>query len=208
MEAKREMEEQFLAQYQTMWMKQQLALNNPDIVGQWEPRLEKMTAFGQAIRPDGKFAFEWPTEYQVSYWNLDRKIQLQRISTNWTSLRCIQLHFTNDISSEPLDTGYRSEPDIFKEFMLNVVPPPGQQKTVPITEVGVKLTGEMQIYGLRIKYATGDYYTMFESPDGNWKAKQIPQGKEIIGLYGDFDETEERINTLGFILWTPNPQAI
>lgn len=49
---------------------------------------------------------------------------------------------------------------------------------------------------------------MFESPDGNWKAKQIPQGKEIIGLYGDFDETEERINTLGFILWTPNPQAI
>mmetsp|Transcript_13776 Transcript_13776/g.17409 ORF Transcript_13776/g.17409 Transcript_13776/m.17409 type:complete len:93 (+) Transcript_13776:909-1187(+) len=92
--------------------------------------------------------------------------------------------------------------------MLNVVPPPGQQKTVPITEVGIKLTGEMMIYGLRLKYATGDIYTLFESADGNWKAKQIPAGKEIIGLYGDFDETGERINTLGFILWTPNPQAI
>ena len=48
-----------------------------------------------------------------------------------------------------------------------MVPPPGQQKTVPIPAIGVKLTGEMQIYGLRLKHATGDFYSMFESPDGN-----------------------------------------
>jgi len=69
----------------------------------------------------------------------------------------MQLHFTNEISSEPLDTGFRSEPDMFKEFMLNVVPPPGQQKTVAIVEIGVKLSADMYIYGLRVKFASGDY---------------------------------------------------
>ena len=112
------------------------------------------------------------------------------------------------MSSEAFDTGFRAEPDTFKEFNLNVVPPPGQQKTIPIVEVGVKLSSDMKIYGLRIKYATGDYYTMYEGPEGNWKAKAIGEGKEIIGLYGDFDESEEHITTLGFILWEPNPHAI
>lgn len=106
---------------------------------------------------------------------------------NWTSLRSMQLHFTNEISSEPLDTGYRSEPDIHKEFMLNCVPPPGQQKTVPIVEIGVKMSKDMYIYGLRLKYASGDAMTLYEGNDGHWKVKPVPAGKEIIGLYGDFD---------------------
>ena len=112
------------------------------------------------------------------------------------------------MSSEPLDTGYRSEPDIFKEFMLNIVPPPGQQKPVPIVEVGVKLSADMYIYGLRLRYASGDYYTLYEGNEGHWKTKPVAPGKEIIGLYGDFDETGERITTIGFILWEPNPLAI
>jgi len=74
-------------------------------------------------------------------------------------------------------------------------------------EIGLKLSSNMRIHGLRIKYAAGDYYTMFEAEQGNWKAKTIPEGKEIIGLYGDFDDSGEHITTLGFILWSPNPQA-
>ena len=94
------------------------------------------------------------------------------------------------MSSEAFDSGHRSDPDTFKEFNLNVTPPPGQQTVIPIVEVGVKLTSNMHIYGLRIKYASGDVYTMFEGSEGNWKAKAIGEGKEIIGLYGDFDEEE------------------
>lgn len=67
------MEESFLASYQTTWMKQQLeAMKKPE--GQWEPRLEKMSAFGTAIRKDGKYAFEWPKSYEVNDWDLEKKI--------------------------------------------------------------------------------------------------------------------------------------
>jgi len=92
--------------------------------------------------------------------------------------------------------------------MLNIVPPPGQQNPVPIVEVGLKMSASMAIYGLRLKYASGDIYTLYESADGHWKGKPIPAGKEIIGLYGDFDDDGERITSLGFILWEPNPVAI
>jgi len=54
-------------------MKQQLeAMKKPE--GQWEPRLEKMSAFGTAIRKDGKYAFEWPKSYEVNDWDLEKKI--------------------------------------------------------------------------------------------------------------------------------------
>jgi len=66
----------------------------------------------------------------------------------------------------------------------------------------------MQMFGLRLKYETGDYYTLYEGDEGNWKAKVIPPGKEIIGLFGDFDESGECISSLGFILWEPNPFAV
>jgi len=166
-----------------------------------------MAAFG-AFRKDADYAFEWPTMYQVEKWNLDRKIQLKRIASNWSSLRNIQLFFTSDIESDSLDCGVRSEMDIRKEIMLNVEAPPGQKRSVPITEISVKMTNDKSIYGLRLKYATGDIHTLYEVESGDWKTKAIPEGKEIIGLYGDYSEDEEKINTLGFILWQPNPFAL
>ena len=165
-----------------------------------------MTAFG-AFRKDNNYSFEWPTMYQVEKWNCERNIQLKRIASNWSSLRSIQLFFTGDIESESLDCGVRSEMDIRKEIMLNVEALPGQKRSVPITEVSVKMTNDKSIYGLRFKYATGDYHTLYEVESGDWKSKAIPEGKEIIGLYGDYNEDADKINALGFILWTPNPFA-
>ena len=186
--------------------KTQMAQLNPGNIAIWEPKLEKMTPFGRA-HEEG-YSFEWPTAFQLKHWDTTRKIQLQRISTHWTPLRAVQFHFTGDISSEHFDSGCRSEPDIAKEFMLNVVPPPGESKSVPIVEVSCKMTAEMHIYGLRIKYATGDVYIPFESDKGTWKTKPIPEDREIVGLFGDLDAAGERITCLGFILWQPNPAAI
>ncbi len=72
----------------------------------------------------------------------------------------------------------------------------------------MKLANDMSIYGLRLKYATGDVHTLYEIEKGQWKSRAIPEGKEIVGLYGDFDDSGEKITTLGFIVWEPNPFAI
>ena len=35
--------------------------------------------------------------------------------------------------------------------------------------------------------------------------QDIPQGKELIGVYGNRSQDRCYIKSLGFILWTPNP---
>ena len=37
------------------------------------------------------------------------------------------------------------------------------------------------------------------------ESKIIPDGYEIIGIYGD--QTEDRLKSFGFIIWKPNPDA-
>ena len=81
-------------------MKKELALADPLKAAEyreWEPQLEKMPIFG---RQTPSYNFEWPTLYQVQKWNHSRKIELQRITTNWSALRSIQFHLTSNISSD------------------------------------------------------------------------------------------------------------
>ena len=48
--------------------------------------------------------------------------------------------------------------------------------------------------------------TLYEADGGVWKTMEVPAGKDIIGLYGN--EEEDRIYSLGFIVWEANPNAI
>ena len=41
---------------------------------------------------------------------------------------------------------------------------------------------------------------------GEWETIEIPDGYEIIGLYGC--ASEEFLTSLGFIIWIPNPFAV
>ena len=41
-----------------------------------------------------------------------------------------------------------------------------------------------------------------------WKTIDIPEDKEIIGVFGCFDDNHTDMLSLGFNLWTPNPRAI
>ena len=47
MEAKQEMENEFIKNYEKAWMQKEIALNNPDSAYTWEPNLEKMPCFGR-----------------------------------------------------------------------------------------------------------------------------------------------------------------
>ena len=42
--------------------------------------------------------------------------------------------------------------------------------------------------------------------DGNWATKDIPADKEIIGVFVN-TTADVRITKIGFLVWTPNPQA-
>jgi len=42
--------------------------------------------------------------------------------------------------------------------------------------------------------------------EGKWIIKEIPEGKEIIGVYCNTTE-KHCISKFGFILWTPNDRA-
>jgi len=161
----------------------------------WTPVVERLGCFGKQCKEG--YNFEWPTQYMVDRWPTDRKIKLCRITTNWTSLRAIQMHLTPNFKSDEMACEEKAMNN--KEFMVNT-------QGAPMTEIGVKMNGQMQIYGLRFTYATGDVHNLFEADGGIWKTRPIPAGKEIIGIYGNAGE--ERIYSLGFIIWTPNPMAL
>ena len=49
----------------------------------------------------------------------------------------------------------------------------------------------------------------FDSPGNHWVMQDIPPGQEIIGLYGSLSSGHNNayIQSLGFIIWVPNPHA-
>lgn len=171
-----------------------MAQSSGQPLSNWEPKLERLMAFGRRAT---EFNFEWPTQFDISKWPFDRKIKMSRIKTNWTSLRSFQMTLTPNLTSPTMQASELGNVD--KEYVMNV-------QGAPITSVSVKLTGQMQIYGIKFTYSTGDVHVLFEADGGLWKEREIPKGKQIVGFYGNADE--DRINTLGFIVWTPNPNAL
>jgi hypothetical protein len=81
----------------------------------WTPVLEKLGVFDKLCKEG--YNFEWPSQYLVEQWPTTRKIKLCRITTNWTSLRSIQIQLTPNLLSEEMAA---SEKDaINKEYMEN-----------------------------------------------------------------------------------------
>ena len=194
MEARKEMERQFLESFNATQAKAEFAAASGAPLKPWTPVLEKLGVFGKLCKEG--YNFEWPSKYLVEQWPTQRKIKLCRITTNWTSLRSIQIQLTPNLLSEEMAASEKGATN--KEYMENT-------QGAPITEIGVKINGQMQIYGIKFIYATGDVHILFEGEGGLWKTRQIPAGKEIIGIYGN--SGEDRIYSLGFIVWTPNPIA-
>ena len=47
----------------------------------------------------------------------------------------------------------------------------------------------------------------FYNAEYTWVTYEIPDGKEIIGLQANINYNTHWIYKLGFLLWTPNPNA-
>ena len=52
-----------------------------------------------------------------------------------------------------------------------------------------------------------DEWWQYESASIRWKYQTIPEGREIIGVYGNKSKSPYSFKQLGFILWKPNPLA-
>ena len=44
------------------------------------------------------------------------------------------------------------------------------------------------------------------NPKQDWMHYEVQEGKKIIGVYGDMDQST--ITALGFLIWIPNPNAV
>ena len=86
---------------------------------------------------------------------------------------------------------------------------------IPVRAVGLLIRkSDNFIFGLRLEDSLGNPLLDFawKKEDGNiqWFRQEIPPGKEIIGLYGNRlagGGSSSWITSLGFIVWSPNPQA-
>ena len=117
-------------------MQREMAVVAPEEVQRnfWQPLVEKMPLFGK-LRPS--YNFEWPTQYMVEHWETNSRIQLQRLTTNWTSLRSLQMHLVGGIKSPELAAKTRGDTD--KDNMLNISVNPMTGKSVPIAKVCIKM---------------------------------------------------------------------
>ena len=77
----------------------------------------------------------------VEHWETDSRIQLQRLTTNWTSLRALKVHLLGGISSPELAASSRG--DLDKDNMLNISVNPMTGKSVPISKVCIKMSSDV-----------------------------------------------------------------
>ena len=79
-----------------------------------------------------------------------------------------------------------------------------------LVKISVRVKEGKYLHGLRLIDDSGTNVVDINAKDeGEWVTKDIPTGKEIVGYYcstkkGDLDDS---IHRLGFLVWTPNPDA-
>ena len=79
-----------------------------------------------------------------------------------------------------------------------------------IVKISVCIKEGKYLHGLRlIDDAGANVVNIIGKDEGDWIEKDIPVGKEIIGLYCNTKNGElyESIHRFGFMVWTPNPDA-
>ena len=146
------------------------------------PELTKLPVFGDKdIKPD----IEFPRQKDLDAFPLTKRIKLQKISYQTAALHKIKFHFTSDVESPLFECA---------------TPCNGlKQKTIdsdrPLKKFMVRLQKNNNfIFGLKIMDDKGaEAANLFDSGSGygEWVTQEIPEGKEIIGFYGN--TTQERI---------------
>ena len=159
----------------------------------------KLEAFGDKTLP---IQYEWPTKEIMMYLPLSKKIKLNQFAykikdDSNNGLSGIQLRFTNGVTSRLFESPHGRKDKLRK----------GKHTRFDVSEeirkVSMKVNGKY-LNGLRlINRSGGNVLDLSFYNDGKWIKRDIPEGKEIIGIY--CNTSQDLIQRLGFILWTPNP---
>ena len=115
-----------------------------------------------------------------------------------SSLTKMRMFFTNGVTSRAYQSTGSNVRDYTRE--LNI-----KQK---IKKIALRLrSADNLIWGVTLTESNGEEVAKWENEhQGDRRvAQEIPDGYEIIGMYGN--DSGDRITSLGFILWTPNPVA-
>ena len=83
--------------------------------------------------------------------------------------------------------------------------------TKKIRRVGIKVRqSNNAMCAMKLTDETGSNVVDLEwchNDDAKWVIREIPTDSEIIGLYMSKDGNSEYIQSLGFVIWKPNPNA-
>ena len=76
--------------------------------------------------------------------------------------------------------------------------------------VGLLLSNRNTIRGIRLLGEGGEILidqVWLDKPTNKWVMQEVPEGQEIIGMYGSLTSGQSNayIQSLGFITWVPNP---
>ena len=83
--------------------------------------------------------------------------------------------------------------------------------TKRIKKIGMLVSNSHYIFGIKLIDDKNrdilDEQWQMDSDNIRWYFQTIPEGHEIIGVYGNKSVSPYSIKQLGFVLWKPNPVA-
>ena len=166
----------------------------------FEPKFVKLPTMGEQRFSD----FESPTVDQLKLYPLKKEIKLCQIGfkTNGMNLSGIQLMFTNGVET-PLFEAANAVNKELQTFDIDI--------TKRIKKIGILVSNSNYIFGIKFIDEKNreilDEWWQMDNDNIKWYYQTIPDGQEIIGLYGNKTISPYSIKQLGFVLWKPNPVA-
>lgn len=176
-------------------------------VNNWEPELTKTVVFqNEKQKYKGEPNCNWPTPEIMEKWTLDSKMKLSKIYYKYAHecwpLSSLRFEFSNGIESPTFQT---SEGKYFADKEIEI----DTEKT--IRKVSIYVEKQRHRFCKMIIKDDKDEemcnIRMCECDRGDWVDIEIPEGKEIVGLFCNTESHHADMQGLGFNLWTPNPKA-
>ena len=120
------------------------------------------------------------------------------------NLSGIQLMFTNGVESPIFES------DTSRDRELTTI---DIDISKSVRKLGLLVSNSNYIFGIKL-LDEKNREIIWEEWNGEvpghitWKYQKIPEGQEIIGVYGNKTKGGYSIKQLGFVMWKPNPLAV
>ena len=141
--------------------------------------------------------FESITLEKLKALSTDKPIKLQQVNYYTANMTMIDLLFTNGLESATFKSSNVSGSK--KEIKLDI--------SKQIKKVAIR-TGSGRLNGIKfLDEKDNEIVQHVGSNTGDWTEKELPQGFEIIGVYGNTAKPYSEIQ-IGFLIWNPKPLSL